>query len=418
MPPARAGAEKNTKNAVGDKAMKCSSPIIPGFFFNGLSAGIKKDGQKDMGLIFSETPAVTAGVFTTNWVKAAPVTLTIQHLQQKKCQAVLVNSGNANACTGKQGMADARALVHEVSRLLNIDPELVAIASTGVIGEFLPLKKMLSCMSSLCKDMKQEKYVDFARSILTTDTVTKIAVQQGTFEGKVVSVAGIAKGAGMINPFLATMLVFIVTDVAIRAQSLQALLDEGAREIFNLITVDGDTSTNDMVLLLANGRARNRALTKKSAESTGFKTMLFAVMEELARKILYDGEGVTKVVEIKVKKAKSRMQAETIARSIAYSPLVKTSFYGEEVNWGRIIAAAGKTQYPISFERVDLFINRVPVVSKGKVVGLTSERKAQQELTKKNFTISLILHQGNQEASIFTTDLSHDYVKINAGYKS
>jgi glutamate N-acetyltransferase/amino-acid N-acetyltransferase len=201
-------------------------------------------------------------------------------------------------------------------------------------------------------------------------------------------------------------------------QSLPALLEEGTRETFNRITVDGDTSTNDMVLLLANGRAGNRPLTKNSSEVSGFKTMLLGTMEELAQKILQDGEGVTKVIEIKVQKAKSRQEAETISRSIADSPLVKTSFYGEEVNWGRIIAAAGKTRFPISFEKVDLFINKVPLVRKGIILGSRNEQQAQRELTKKNFTITLTLHQGNQEASILATDLSPDYVKINAGYKT
>jgi len=365
-------------------------PTIPGFSFNGGTAGIKKERVKDFGLIFSETPAVTAGVFTTNWVKAAPLLITRQHLQAKKCQAVIVNSGNANACTGKEGMDDAKCLVDETARLLGIAPELVAVASTGVIGERLPINKMLATLPSLCKGKEKDKIDHFARAIMTTDTATKIAVQQGTINGKEIRVAGVAKGAGMINPSLATMLVFVVTDVAIRWQSLQAWVKEGVNKTFNRITVDGDTSTNDMVL----------------------------VLEELAQKILQDGEGVTKVIEIRVQKAKSRQEAETIARSIADSPLVKTSFYGEEVNWGRIIAAAGKTQFPISFEKVGLFINKVLLVRKGIVLGSRNEQQAQRELTKKSFSITLTLHQGNQEASILTTDLSPDYVKINAGYKT
>jgi len=253
---------------------------------------------------------------------------------------------------------------------------------------------------------------------MTTDTATKIAVQQGTINSKEIRVAGVAKGAGMINPSMATMLAFIVTDAAIRWQSLQAWVKEGVRKTFNRITVDGDTSTNDMVLVLANGQAGKPPLSSKSPGAIKFKKMLFEVMEELAQKILQDGEGATKLIEIKVEKAKSRIEAETIARSIAYSPLVKTSCYGEEVNWGRIIAAAGKTPHPISFEKIDLNINQIPLVSKGVVHGLRNEKRAQKELTKKNIAITLTLNQGNQQASILTTDLSSDYVKINAGYKT
>lgn len=415
---ALAEAGKNIKNAVVGKAMKQWLPMIPGFFFSGLAAGIKKNREKDMGLIFSEAPAVAAGVLTRNWVKAAPVLLTQKRLQRGHLQAVLVNSGCANACTGKRGMEDAKVLADKTARRLNISPERIAVASTGVIGEFLPLKKMVPCLPPLCEGLKEEKIEDFAQAIMTTDTKPKIAFREKVIDEKQIIIAGIAKGAGMINPSLATMLVFILTNAALRPKSLQALLEEGVGDTFNRITIDGDTSTNDMVLLLANGQAGNRPLSKRSAETTGFKTMLFEVMEELAQKIIQDGEGVTKVIEIKVQKAKSRLEAETIARSIAYSPLVKTSFYGEEANWGRIIAAAGKTQFPISFEKVDLFINHIPLVSKGVILGSRNERRAQREMKNKLFAITIILNQGNREASILTTDFSPEYVTINAGYKS
>ena len=393
-------------------------PTIPGFCFNGISAGIKKDKQNDFGLIFSETPAVAAGVFTTNWVKAAPLLITRQHLQAKRCQAVVVNSGNANACTGKRGMDDAGRLADETARRLGIAPELVAVASTGVIGEPLPIKKMLTTLPSLCTGKGKDDIENFAASIMTTDTFPKITARSVKIGGRKITVAGVAKGAGMINPSMATMLVFIVTDAAIRWQTLQAWLNEGVNKTFNRITVDGDTSTNDMVLVLANGRAGNTPLSSKSPGATKFKEMLFEVMDDLARNIIHDGEGATKLIEITVRKAKSKQEAEAIARSVAYSPLVKTSFYGEEVNWGRIIAAAGKTPHPISFEKIDLDINRISLVSKGIVQGLRHEKRAQNELTKKNITINLTLNQGNQEFSILTTDLSSDYVKINAGYKS
>ena len=414
MIPARAEAGENIKNVVENKTMKI---IIPGFSFNGISAGIKKNGDKDLGLIYSDVPAAAAGVFTRNWVKAAPVLLTQKRMRKGLCQAVLVNSGCANASTGKRGMEDALFLSQETARRLNIKPELVASASTGVIGEFLPKKKISFQLLSLYQGLKRGKVRDFARAIMTTDTVPKISFRQKIIGGKKITIAGTAKGAGMINPSMATMLAFLVTDAAVKPQTLPALLAEGTDKSFNRITIDGDTSTNDTVLLLANGQAGNQPFSKKSVEMSRFKAMLFEVMEELALKIVQDGEGVTKVIEIKVQKAKSRAAAETIARSIAHSPLVKTAFYGEEVNWGRIIAAAGKTVFPVTFEKMDLFIERIPLVKKGVDIP-DNEKQAQKILKQKGFTVTLALNQGSQEASIITTDLSTDYVKINAGYKS
>lgn len=391
---------------------------VRGFSFSGLAAGIKKNGRKDFGLILSRIPAVSAGVFTRNWIKAAPVILTQQRLQQKYCQAVLVNSGNANACTGKQGMIDARALTGEAALLMQVPKDLVATASTGVIGEFLPFQSMIDHLPALCQGLGEENIDDFAQAIMTTDTVPKIAMQQGAIQRKKVTVAGVIKGAGMINPSLATMLGFIVTDVALKPQSIQALLSEGADQSFNRITVDSDTSTNDTILLLANGLAGNDPLSKQAAETSGFKVMLFSVMEELAQKILDDAEGATKVVEITVQKAKSREEAEMIARSIANSPLVKTAFYGQEANWGRIIAAAGKTPYPISFERVELSLNNIPLVRRGGIINPAIDAQVEAEMKQKRFGVTLVLNQGKHSATIFTTDFSPEYVHINAGYKS
>ncbi len=415
MIPVHAGVGKNTKNAVESNAMKI---VIPGFFFTGLSGGIKKDGRKDMGLIYSEVPAVAAGVFTRNWVKAAPVLLTKKRLHKGYVQAILVNSGCANACTGERGMEDAKTLSEEAARILKISPDLIAVSSTGVIGEFLPVKKMSAQLACLCHDLAEEKVEDFAQAIITTDTVTKIAFRKKIIAGKKIIIGGVAKGAGMINPSLATMLVFIVTNAAVLPRTLQSLLEEGVKRSLNRITIDGDTSTNDTVLLLSNGLAGNQPFSNKTADATGFKTMLFGVLEELAQKIVQDGEGATKVIEIRVQKANSIEEAETIARSIAHSPLVKTAFYGEEVNWGRIIAAAGKTIFPISFEKVNLFIGKIPLVKKGVNVAPHNEKQAQKILTQRSFTITLVLNQGKREASILTTDLSPDYVTINAGYKS
>jgi len=398
--------------------MKVCSLAIPGFFFNGLASGIKKGGQKDLGLIYSEVPATAAGVFTQNWVRAAPVVLAEQRLRKGYCQAVLVNSGNANACTGKRGMEDAQSVVKEAARLLQIPSKFVAAASTGVIGDFLPVKKIIDCLPSLCQGKGKEKMGEFARAIMTTDTEPKVVWRQMAIGGCTIIVGGIAKGAGMINPRLATMLGFLLTNAAIKPQSIKPLLQAGADKTFNRITVDGDTSTNDTIMLLANGLAQNQPLTLRSAEKTGFKELLLGVMEELAHKLLQDAEGATKMVTVKVQRARSWREAEAIARSIADSPLVKTSLYGEEVNWGRIIAAAGKTRFPIAFERCDLFINEIPLVSKGIITDSRNEKRAEKELAKRRISIVLTLHQGSQEASVFTTDFSLDYVRINAGYKT
>ncbi len=392
--------------------------MVKGFLFNGLHAGIKKTGQKDFGLIFSTTPAVVAGVFTKNWIKAAPVIITQQTIRNRFCQAVLVNSGNANACTGKQGMLAARSLVKEAARHLQIAADLVAISSTGVIGVPPPLQNMTDHLPPLCEGLGPGKIEDFAQAIMTTDTVHKVVTKRGTIGKKKVTVAGIVKGAGMINPSLATMLGYIVTDAAVKPQSIQSLLTEGADQSFNRITVDSDTSTNDTVLLLANGAADNQPLSKGDAETTGFKDMLFSVMDGLAQKILEDAEGVTKVIEIAVRKARSKEEADRIGRSIAHSPLVKTAFYGEEVNWGRIVAAAGKTPFPIAFERIELAINGIPLVRKGGIIDPRNETLAQPELRKKRLTVELILNHGKHSATVFTTDLSVKYVEINAGYKS
>jgi glutamate N-acetyltransferase / amino-acid N-acetyltransferase len=397
--------------------MKNLVPVVPGFSFNGLAAGIKKNGNKDLGLIFSQVPAVAAGVFTRNWVKAAPVLFTRQLLQKKTCQAVIANSGCANACTGAQGMQDAGRIALETARGLDISSELVAVSSTGVIGETLPVTRMCGRLPELCNGRGREKIMDFAEAIMTTDTKPKIAWRRKT-RGSTFTVAGIAKGAGMISPSLATMLVYLLTDAAVRPQSMEPLLRARAEETFNRITIDGDTSTNDTVLLLANGTARNTPCTLRSATQSGFGTMLFEVMDELAKSILHDGEGVTKVVEIKVVGASTQAEAEGIARSIANSPLVKTSFYGEEFNWGRIFAAAGKTPFPVAGEKMDLFMDKVPVVSQGVFLGKEKERQAQKVLGKKSFRITLALNQGRKEASVFTTDFSPQYVTINAGYKS
>ena len=391
---------------------------VRGFSFNGIEAGIKKKGGKDLGLIFSRVPAGSSGVFTRNWVKAAPLVLTQQRLQKRCCQAVLVNSGKANACTGAQGLIDAQTLADETARLLGIPAELTAVASTGVIGEPLPVETIAGRLPFLCNSLNGGTIEDFAQAIMTTDTVPKIATRHGIIGGKRVNIAGVAKGAGMINPSLATMLVFLVTDASIKPQSIQSILTEGADRSFNRITIDGDTSTNDTVLLLANGMAGNQPLARKDLNAAGFTDMLFSVMEELAQSILKDGEGVTKVITIAVQKARSQAEAEAIGRSIAHSPLVKTAFFGEELNWGRIVAAAGKTVFPVAFERMDLLLNGIFLVRQGTLLSREQEAEAQRELKKAHLTITLVLNQGRHQAVVFTTDLSPQYVHINAGYKS
>jgi len=391
---------------------------VPGFLAAGLAAGIKKNGAKDFALLYSESPAVAAGVFTTNRAQAAPVILTRERVKGGKGRAVLANSGCANACTGKKGIEDGRFLSRRLAESLKIDPREVFLASTGVIGKPLPLTTMEEKLPALVASLSPDGLGDAARAIMTTDTRPKAAILRGRVNGKEVTLGGIAKGAGMISPRMATLLVFVLTDAAIAAGPLAKALKEGVRESFNRITVDGDMSTNDTLLILANGRAGNDRILPATPGFGKFSALLRELLVTLAKKTVSDGEGVTKVVRILVERARTASEAEKVARSVSNSPLVKTAFFGEDANWGRILCAAGYSGAPIDPEKVDIFFDDVQVVRKGQGLGPQTEEPATAVMKKGEYTVRLDLHRGAGRAFLFTTDLSIDYVKINASYRS
>ena len=391
---------------------------VSGFLFSGISAGIKKDGKRDLGLIYSEVPAQVAGLFTTNVVKAAPVQLDMERMKRGLCQAILVNSGNANACTGSRGLGDAKRVSSFVAKQLGINERLIFPSSTGVIGSPLPIKKIEKGIPELVDHLSPEAWMSTVEAIMTTDTFPKVEVATCRVKGKQVKLCGMVKGAGMIRPDLATMLSFLVTDAHIKASLLQRMLEKTAEASYNRITVDGETSTNDTVLLLANGKAGHPCLNRMDRDGEVFQSMLSKVCRNLAESVVKDGEGATKFVEILIRGARNREEAKQAAYAVAHSPLVKTAFFGEDANWGRILCALGHSGVPINPNRIDLFFDKAPIVRNGMGVGSLLEERAGQILKNKSFKVTVSLHQGKSEFSVLTTDLSLDYVKINASYRS
>ncbi|MFT5698849.1 MAG: glutamate N-acetyltransferase/amino-acid N-acetyltransferase [Desulforhopalus sp.] len=393
---------------------------MSGFSFSAVEAGIRYKGRLDLGLIFSEKPCVTAGVFTTSQVKAAPVVIDVERLDAMGCtQAILVNSGCANACTGKAGMDAALATSRMVSARLGIEDELVQLSSTGVIGEQLNLAAFENNIDSLVSGLSPDSFHDVAKAIMTTDLVEKTSSTTIMLSGKEVTMMGMAKGSGMIMPNMATMLAFVVTDANITKDQLQIILQETTNTTFNRITVDGDTSTNDMVLVMANGAAENPALDGGDAGALGeFKKGLGLVLKDLALQIVSDGEGATKTITIKVSGASCDEDAERIARTVANSNLVKTAFFGEDANWGRIFGAMGRAGVVFDPYRVSLAFGDVTMVENGLGLGAGVEAKATEVLKDKQFTVSIDLHAGDGYAEMYTCDFSIDYVKINADYRS
>jgi len=390
--------------------------MCQGFKFSGVAAGLKKNGQKDLGLIYSETPANVAGVFTRNQIKAAPVLLDMQRITAGICRAVIVNSGNANCCTGAKGMQDAISMAHWTAANLNIPEEQVLVASTGVIGEPLDVEKVRRALPELINTLDVDGISVLAEAIMTTDTVPKVVTQKGRLGDAFFTVTGVAKGAGMIRPDMATLLCFVVTDVAAEPELLKEMLATAADRTLNRITVDGDTSTNDTALLIASGLSG--VVIGGDAARKEFQGILDAVLMSLARKLIRDGEGATKLVEIAVKGARSDADAYQIADTVAHSNLVKTALFGEDANWGRILAAAGRAGVPIQSETMDIYFADVLMVKSGMGCGKKAEARATQILKQAEYTITIDLKGGTGASSVITCDFSIDYVKINADYRS
>ncbi|MBW2658154.1 MAG: bifunctional glutamate N-acetyltransferase/amino-acid acetyltransferase ArgJ [Deltaproteobacteria bacterium] len=392
---------------------------IKGFSFSAVEASIKYTDRLDLGLIYSDEPCVTAGVFTTNQVKAAPVLIDIERLKEGRAQAILVNSGCANACTGPGGREDCLASSRLVSDALGISDEMVQLSSTGVIGEPLNIPAFENSMASLVDGLSADSFDDVARAIMTTDTVPKTAFSSVMLGGKEVTLMGMAKGAGMIMPNMATMLAFVLTDAQISFPELHKSLLFGVERTFNRITIDGDTSTNDMVLVMANGAADNSWIDGDSLEDQiAFQDALENVLKDLALQVVTDGEGATKTITIRVCGAKEDEDAEQIARTIATSSLVKTAFFGEDANWGRIMAAMGRSGVRFYPDRVDIAFGDVLIFKDGLFLGKEAEKAATEILRKKQFSISIDLKEGAGCEEVYTCDFSLDYVKINADYRS
>ncbi|PKN31105.1 MAG: ornithine acetyltransferase [Deltaproteobacteria bacterium HGW-Deltaproteobacteria-21] len=390
--------------------------MVQGFKGSAVASGLKKKGGVDLGLIFSEADGVAAGVFTTGKVKAAPVLLCMDHLQDHRAKAILVNSGNANACTGSRGLADARRCSELVATELKISRKDVLVASTGVIGALLDMDAVAGSIPALVKSLSVQSIPRVVDAMMTTDSFPKKSVFEGNAGGKPFRVLGIAKGAGMIMPQMATMLCFVLTDLRIGAGDLRKSLLSAVETTFNRITVDGDTSTNDTVLVLANGMAGNKELS--SSELDLFQGALKSVMGDLSAMIVRDGEGATKLVRIVVRSAATAADAERAARTVANSSLVKTAFYGADANWGRVMAALGRAGIRMEEEKISILIDDVAIVRNGLGVGTEAEGLAQEKMKGREFTLVIELGQGNYEDFILTCDLTHEYVSINANYRT
>jgi glutamate N-acetyltransferase/amino-acid N-acetyltransferase len=387
-----------------------------GYLAAGVSAGIKKKGL-DLAVVFSSQPASAAAVFTLNRVQAAPVLLSKEHLKlsRGRIRAILVNSGCANACTGERGMQDAQISARCLASHLNVESCQIFVSSTGVIGSFLPIPKIVKGIAAAVSALNSKGGTAAARAIMTTDTHEKLVAVQGRIGGKTVRIGGIAKGAGMIHPQMATMIAAITTDVQVAPKELDRLLRRAVDPTFNCLTIDGDTSTNDMVMILANGASGIGLADRKS--KTFFESGLTLVCEELAKSIARDGEGATKFVEVLVRGSVDVEDARKVAKAIAHSSLVKTALYGQEFNWGRILCAVGYSGVAMDPGRVMLSLNGIPVFRNGSPVNSTRAR-AEKAMKAHNLSIEVDLDEGRSSARVWTCDLSHEYVNINASYIS
>ncbi len=389
-----------------------------GFRAAGIHCGIKK-AKKDLALVVSDLPAAAAGVFTQNKVAAAPVVVDREQLARSSTmRAIVVNSGNANAATGERGMRDAWSMINTAASALGVDQHEVLVSSTGVIGQFLPIEKIRAGIEEASRQLTPECHRSSAEAIMTTDTFAKEYAIRFPFKGVEVSIGGMSKGSGMIAPNMATMLAFVTTDALVSPAVLRHALKHASDRSFNRITVDGDTSTNDMVLLLANGAAGNEPLADLNDPSyAAFEAALEHVLVRLSTMIVRDGEGATKFVTITVNGAPTEGDAVAAARAIASSSLVKTAIHGEDANWGRILAAVGYSGIDFRPEDVEIFFGEVPILRKNYQIDF-SEEAAKNVLVQKDITVTVELNHGGASATFWTCDLSKEYVAINANYRT
>ena len=395
-----------------------------GFMAASTAAGIKYKDRKDMAMIFSEVPCVAAGTFTTNIVKAAPVKWDQNVVyNQANAQAVVVNAGIANACTGEEGMGYCKATAEKVAELLNVPAEQVLVASTGVIGKQLPMDRICAGIDMMVPalDGSLESGHNAALAIMTTDTHEKEIAVEFELDGKTVTIGGMCKGSGMIHPNMCTMLSFVTTDVAISKELLQEALSADVQDTYNMVSVDGDTSTNDTCLLLANGLAGNSQITEKNADYEAFVKALNFVNEYLAKQMAGDGEGATALFEVKIVGAETKEQAKVLSKSVITSSLTKAAIYGHDANWGRILCAMGYSGANFDPEKVDLFFEsaagKLQIIENGVAVDY-SEEEATKILSEDYVTAIADIKMGEASATAWGCDLTYDYVKINADYRS
>lgn len=387
-----------------------------GFITAGVKAGIKVSGNHDVAVIYSTVPAACGAVFTQNKMCAAPVLVSREVNKEAYAQAIVVNSGCANACTGEQGLQDAQKMQAHAAELLGIEPKQVFVCSTGVIGQFLPMDKLFTGIDDAVDSLDENEGESCAMAIQTTDTFIKKAAYEVNIGGKKVTVAGIAKGAGMIHPNMATMLTFITTDAAVAPDVLKRAVKAAADKSFNMVVVDGDTSTNDSMIVLANGLAENEIiLSEEHPDYPVFFEALLACATDLAKMIARDGEGATKFLEVNVTGAASWEDAKTAAMAIAKSPLVKTAFFGEDPNWGRIVCAAGYSGAQMTADKVNLAIGGVRLVENGMNCNVPAEQLAPI-MSEHDISMTIDLAAGEAEATVWTCDFSYEYVKINGEY--
>jgi glutamate N-acetyltransferase/amino-acid N-acetyltransferase len=391
---------------------------VPGFRFAAARCGIKEADRLDLALIASERVASVAGAFTTNSMAAAPVILGRELVQRGRARALLVNSGCANACTGERGLRDAIQCARWVSEALGVPEDEVLLASTGVIGTYLPMERLRKGIEELARALNPSGLDHVARAIMTTDKIPKWTLKRGQIDGAHFHMGGVVKGAGMIHPRLATMLCFVFVDLNVSPDLLNDTLKEAVEDSFHAITVDGDTSTNDTVLMMASGASSAPSPDEHEGARAVFEEMTKEVMRELAVSVVRDAEGATKLVRICVEGAPDEEAAGRIARCVAHSPLVKTAFYGEEVNWGRIAASVGYSGIRVEPAEFEVWYDGVQVVKEGVTTGTAQEERAKEIARRREFTVRIIVGGGPGSSTLYTCDLSHDYVTINASYKT
>ena len=398
-----------------DKSAKAGVTFPKGFKAAGVKAGIKKSGNLDLALIYTEKEAAVAGVFTKNAVAAAPVIVDKEHIKNGKAHAIVANAGCANACTGEIGLKNAQEMAKLAAAELGCDPYDVLVGSTGIIGVNLPMDKMAAGIKAAAAELSEEGSVNAGNAIITTDTYSKACSFAVEIGGKEVRFGAIAKGSGMIQPNMATMLCYISTDANIGAPLLQKTLSDIVEVTFNMISVDGDMSTNDTVLVLANGEAGNAEIQEGTEAYSKFYDALKTICQELSKRIAADGEGATKFLTINVNGTKTFEDAKTVAMSIAKSPLVKTAFFGEDPNWGRVICAVGYAGVPMVPEKTVIKFGDIPVYANGLGADFDAEKLAQV-MAEHDIVIDVEMGMGDASATVWSCDFSYEYVKINGEY--